>query len=221
MLWIKRFIFLAALLPMAMCQAADDKYKAGVHYEILPQSVRTADPEKIEVNEIFAYTCSHCYSFESELHPWIDKLPEDVDFQRTPAIWQPQMESYARAYYAAAVLKVLDQVHTPLFEAIHLEKKSIKNEQDFAGIFVAKGVDKEKFSAAYNSFGMTSMVNQAKARIRSYRVQGTPEIIVNGKYRISTRKAGGFSGVLSVADFLIQKERKARAQAAERSGGSD
>ena len=64
----------------------------------------------------------------------------------------------------------------------------------------------------YNSFGMTSMVNQAKARVRSYRTQGTPEIIVNGKYRVSTRNTGGFSGMLSVAEFLIQQERAQLAQ---------
>jgi len=263
MLWIKRVIFLFALLPLAMCdgggvensadghdkapqqqevvvdtpknkvekdvqkantqnqmapaqetavdvqksQANNTKYKAGVHYDILPQAVRTANPNKIEINEVFAYTCSHCYSFESELHPWADKLPGYVDFQRTPAVWQPRMELYARAYYAAVVLKVLDQVHEPIFEAIHLDKKRIDDEQDLAAIFVANGVDKDKFSQAFNSFGTTSMVNQAKARLVSYRVQGTPEVIVNGKYRVSTRKAGGFSGVLDVAEFLIQKER--------------
>jgi len=207
MLWIKRVIFLMALLPMAMCQAEDQKYKAGQHYEILSQKVRTANPNKIEINEVFAYTCSHCYSFESELHPWIEKLPADVDVQRTPAVWRPEMELYARAYYAAVVLKVLDQVHEPIFEAIHVDKKRINSEQDLAAIFVAKGVDKDRFTQAFNSFGTTSMVNQAKARLRSYRVQGTPEIIVNGKYRVSTRKAGGFSGMLNVAEFLIQKER--------------
>ena len=38
MLWIKRCIFFVALLPVAMCQAEDEQYKAGVHYEILPQN---------------------------------------------------------------------------------------------------------------------------------------------------------------------------------------
>ena len=33
------------------------------------------------------------------------------------------MEPYARAYYAAKILNVLDQVHTPIFEAIHLKKE--------------------------------------------------------------------------------------------------
>ena len=57
---------------------------------------------------------------------------------------------------------------------------------------------------------MTSMVNQASSRVRGYRVRGTPEIIVNGKYRVSTRDAGGFEGMLSVANFLIEKERSAK-----------
>lgn len=207
MLWIKRFIFVMALLPVAMVQAQQEKYQAGVHYEVLPQTVRTADANKIEINEIFSYTCGHCYSFESEVEPWLEQLPADVDFQRTPALWSPALEPYARAYYAALMLDAVHQVHTPIFEAIHLKKQRLSSEQDFAEIFVAAGIDGDKFSKSYNSFGMTSMVNQAKARGRSYRTQGTPEIIVNGKYRVSTRKSGGFSGMLSVADFLIQKER--------------
>ena len=127
--------------------------------------------------------------------------------RRTPALWSSALEPYARAYYAALMLNALDQVHMPIFEAIHLKRQRLSSEQDFAEIFVSAGIDGDKFSKAYNSFGMTSMVNQAKARVRSYRTQGTPEIIVNGKYRVSTAKSGGFSGMLSVADFLIQKER--------------
>ena len=207
MSWIKRFVFLIALLPIAMCQAQQEKYQAGVHYEILPQTVRTADPSKIEINEIFAYTCGHCYNFEAVVEPWKKQLPADVDFQRTPALWSPALEPYARAYYAALMLNAIDQVHMPIFEAIHLKKQRLSSEQDFAKIFLAAGVDGEKFNKAYNSFGMSSMINQAKARVRSYRTQGTPEIIVNGKYRVSTRNGGGFSGMVSVADFLIQKER--------------
>lgn len=210
--WIKRIAFVVMLLPMAMCQAQSDKYQAGVHYDVLPQVIRTANPDKIEVNEVFAYTCGHCYNFEALLHPWSKKLAADVDYQQTPAIWQPAMEAYARAYYSAVTLKVVDKVHMPNFEAIHVKRQQIRSEQDFAAIFAAQGVDAAKFSKVYNSFGMTSMVNQAKSRIRGYRTQGTPEMIVNGKYRVSTRKSGGFEGMLNVAEFLIEKERAAKAQ---------
>ena len=99
----------------------------------------------------------------------------------------------------------------PIFEAIHVKRQAVRTEADFAAIFAAQGIDGDKFAKAYNSFGMSSMVNQAKARVRGYRVQGTPEVIVNGKYRVSTRQAGGFEGMLNVADFLIEKERRAAA----------
>ena len=51
MLWIKRIVFVFALAPLVMCQAADEAFKAGEHYDILPQVVRTANSEKIEINE--------------------------------------------------------------------------------------------------------------------------------------------------------------------------
>ena len=41
--WIKRIVLSHLVLPMAMCQAQSDKYQAGVHYEVLPQSIRTAN----------------------------------------------------------------------------------------------------------------------------------------------------------------------------------
>jgi thiol:disulfide interchange protein DsbA len=34
--------------------------------------------------------------------------------------------------------------------------------------------------------------------------------MVNGKYHVSTRKAGSQAGMLKVADFLIAKERAAK-----------
>jgi thiol:disulfide interchange protein DsbA len=212
MLWIRRIIFMLALAPLAFCQAADEAFKAGEHYDILPQAVRTANSGKIEINEVFSYGCGHCFNFQSELHPWVKKLPADVDFQSTPAVWGKNLELFARAYYAAKVLDVLDKVHMPIFDAIHVKKKSVKKQSDFEAIFVAEGVSKEKFSSAFNSFGTTSMVNQAKSRVRAYRVRGTPEVIVNGKYRVSTTKAGGFKGMLKVAEFLIEKERAAKAK---------
>ncbi len=210
--WIKRITFLMLILPMAMCQAETEKYQAGVHYEVLPQPIRTADATKIEVNEVFSYTCGHCFNFETVLHPWSKNLAADVDFQQTPAVWQSSLEPFARAYYSAVMLNVLDQTHMTIFEALHVKKQPLRSEEDFAAIFDAAGVDGLRFSKAYNSFGMTSMVNQAKARVRGYRVQGTPEVIVNGKYRVSSRNAGGFDGMLNVADFLIEKERSAKAK---------
>ena len=52
-------------------------------------------------------------------------------------------------------------------------------------------------------------MNQANAVARSARITGTPELMVNGKYRVSTRKAGSQANMLKVVEFLIEKERAA------------
>jgi thiol:disulfide interchange protein DsbA len=207
--WIKRIVFTALIVPMAMCQAQTEQYRAGVDYELLPQAIRTANPNKIEVNEVFHYGCIHCFNFEKTIHPWAENLDEDVDFQRTPAIWQSALEPYARAYYSAKLLKVLDETHVALFEAIHVDRQPIRSEQDLTEFFGQQGVDEAKFSKVYNSFGVNSMIEQAKARAIGYRTQGTPEIVINGKYRVTTRMSKNFDGMLKVATFLIEKERRA------------
>ena len=62
----------------------------------------------------------------------------------------------------------------------------------------------------FNSFGVTSLVNQAKSRIRAYRTQGTPEMVVNGKYRITLQKTKSFDGMLAVARYLVEQELAAK-----------
>lgn len=51
---------------------------------------------------------------------------------------------------------------------------------------------------------MGSALTQAEARQRSYRVTGTPTVIVNGKYRVTARSQ---DQVFAVVDYLVAKER--------------
>lgn len=201
-----------ALLPLAAsADDAGDKYKAGKDYQIITVPVHTANPEKIEVNEVFWYGCPHCFHFEPTLEAWAKKLPSDVDFERTPAIWRPAMEVHARAYYTAKLLGNLDAMHSIIFKAMQEEKKALANENEVVALFVNHGTAEADARKAYDSFSVQSQTRQADARARSYGVQGTPEIIVNGKYRVSTEDAGSQENMLKVADFLIEKERKSGA----------
>jgi thiol:disulfide interchange protein DsbA len=197
-------------LPLLASAQEGDKYQAGTHYQVITIPVRTADPEKIEVNEVFWYGCSHCFEFETIMSPWSKNLASDVDFQRTPAIWQPKMEAHARAYYTAKQLNVLESMHPIIFKTMHTDKHPLENEDQIASLFTAHGVDEAAFRKAYNSFTVQSQARQADSRVRGYGVTGTPEIIVNGKYRISARETGGQQGMLDVASFLIEKEREAK-----------
>lgn len=202
------------LVSLAACadSQAPAKYQAGTHYTVLDNPVRTADADKIEVTEVFWYGCSHCFHFEPLVKTWKAKLADDVAFVRSPAMWNKPMELHARAFYTAKALGVLEQLHEPLFEAMNVRKQRLADEAEISALFVANGVEADKFAKAFNSFGVTGQVRQADARARSYRITGTPELVVDGKYRISTKAAGGQQQMLDVADFLIEKIRAERAQ---------
>lgn len=197
----------------ACAQESTDTFKEGQHYIVLETAVRTADPSKIEVAEVFAYSCPHCFDFEPLLHAWEKQQSSDVYLTQTHAMWNPQMEPLVRGYYTSLALKIKDQTHMPVFNALHLERKQLANAEQWADFFANYGVDKAKALSTYNSFGVTSQIKQAEARARSYKITGTPEMVVDGKYRISSRLAGGHVEMLKVVDFLVAKIRAERGTA--------
>ena len=194
----------------ACAQEASSQYLEGQHYVLLEQPVRTSDPSKIEVAEVFAYSCPHCFDFEPLLHAWEQKQGKDVYLSQTHAMWNPQMEPLVRGYYTSIALGIKDKTHMAIFKAMHLEHKQINTPEQWADFFAIYGVDKAKALSTYNSFGVTSQIKQAEARARGYKVTGTPEMVVEGKYRVSSRLAGGHAEMLKVVDFLVAKARAER-----------
>jgi thiol:disulfide interchange protein DsbA len=130
-------------------------------------------------------------------------------------VWNAPGQLQAQAFYAAQALGVLDKIHAAMFEAYHVKNNPLDSKQRIEQVFVANGVTPEDFAKAFDSFGVTSQVNQAKARTLSYKIEGTPELVVAGKYRVAGRLLGGKGAsehdshqkMLEVANFLIAKER--------------
>ncbi len=215
-------VSLLCLLGASVTSAEDDQqraqqgaqpstqYEAGKHYVLLDIPVRMRDPNLVEVTEYFAYSCAHCYTFEPLINQWKYDLPEGVIFNRTPAIWSSLLEFFAQTYYTAETLGVLEVIHTPLFQALHIERRNLNNPEAMAEFFSEYGVDTEDFMKAFNSFGVKASRQQADARGRAYRASGTPAIIVNGKYRIDGSMAGSNAAMLEVAEVLIQRELEQR-----------
>jgi thiol:disulfide interchange protein DsbA len=214
-------LVLVSLLPLMAfagdVPAASEKYIAGTHYQVIPVAVRTANPDKIEVNEVFWYGCPHCMHFEPALEPWVKSLSADVDFERTPAIWRPNMEAHARIYYAAKQLGVLETMHPIVFKAMQEEKQDLDTEDQIAKLFVAHGIADAAFRKAYNSFSVQSLTKQGDARVRSYGITGTPQLVINGKYLVAAGRKDESNpnsvtitqtDMLDIASFLIAKERK-------------
>lgn len=197
----------ALLFGLVGSATAQDAFQEGVHYQKLAQKVATENPAKIEVAEVFWYGCGHCFTFESHVQNWKSEQAEDVHFVQLPAIWNGPMEVHAKAFFTAKALNKLETLHMPLFEALNSKRVRLDNEKALAKFFAEHGVSEEEFQKTYRSFGVVSQVNIANSKARGYGVTGTPEVIVNGQYRISARMAGSQKKMLEVADYLVQKLR--------------
>ncbi len=206
---IKQLLVVLLLSPLAFSALAQpEKYVAGTHYTVLPAQVKTNDPSKIEVVEVFWYGCAHCFRFEPLIEDWEANLQADVDFVRFPGMWNELMKVHAQAFYAAEALDKVDVLHNPLFNAINVEGNRLQNEQQISALFAKHGVSADDFSKAFNSFSVRTKVNQAEAKMREYQVRSTPNMVVNGKYLISTGDAVRTQQeMLEVVNFLVNKER--------------
>jgi thiol:disulfide interchange protein DsbA len=178
-------------------------------YTVFPRPQPTQVPGKIEVVEIFLYTCPHCFAFEPHVNAWKSKLPDDVAFVRVPASFGATGPLLARTYYAAEALGVLEKMHLVIFKAMHEERRPISTEEDVLKLFAENGVDPEVMRATLHSFAVDSKARRAKQLEVGYGVTGVPALAVNGKYGISISKLGA-NGMLKVADELIEKERQAK-----------
>ena len=155
----------------------------GRDYNLLnpPQPTST---KKIEVLEFFFYGCSHCFHLHPLLSEWEKKMPKDVELIFVPTVFRDSWESMANTYYALESMGKQQQLDDALYRAWNEQNMALVDEDKAADFVASQGVDRAKFTAAYNSFAVQSMVNRAKQMIRIYGVDGTPTLVVDGKYVI-------------------------------------
>jgi thiol:disulfide interchange protein DsbA len=181
----------------------------GTHYVKLSQALPTP-PGKIEVIEFFWYGCPHCNAFEPALEAWQKKLPADVAFRRVPVAFRDEpFTAHQKIYYALEAMGLIPTMHRKVFYAIHVDRLRMDKPADIATWMGKNGVDSAKFLENYNSFTTATKTKQASKLTADYKIDGVPALGVAGKYFTSGTLAGTAEGSLVVADYLIQRERKA------------
>jgi thiol:disulfide interchange protein DsbA len=202
---IIHYISLSLLLMLGGQAYAEDGYN------VISPAQPTQTGDKVEVLEIFWYACPHCYDFEPYVNEWLENVPEDVTFRRMPGIFRKSWIPHAKAFYTAEKMGILDKIHTPLFHAIHRDKKKLFDDKSIKKFFLKQGVDKAEFTKIYESDEIDTKAKQAYVMGSRYKVTGVPAVIVNGMYMVSGSTAGSFENVLKVVDSLVDKERASTA----------
>lgn len=186
---------------------------AGVDYQVI-ENGQPFQPVagRIEVAEVFGYTCPHCAQFDPVLNTWKQRQPADVNVVLVPGAFGGFWTPYARAFYTAEALGVLPQTHEAMFAAIHQERSMVVNANvgaaELAPFYARHGVDTKRFTDAFNSFGVDAKVNRARQFAARAQVDGTPALVVAGKYTINVDR-GGFGKMLATAEWLVAQERAA------------
>ncbi|MGV8933634.1 MAG: thiol:disulfide interchange protein DsbA/DsbL [Gallionellaceae bacterium] len=195
---------LAILIVLFSTQAFAD-LAPGKDYTLIDPPQATSSGKKIEVLEFFFYGCSHCYHLHPELSAWEKKMPKDVDLVFVPTIFNANWEPMAYTYYALEVMGKNHELHNALYDAWNVNNIDLSDESKIAAFLGKHGVDEQKFSAAYHSFGVQSKVMRSKQLTQTYGIRGTPTIIVDGKYMVTGLQPA--DTVKAMAE-LINKARK-------------
>jgi len=206
---------LLALLLAAGClagpaQAQEVRARQNIEYRLItPQAVETG--ERIEVIDFFWYGCPYCNELQPALEEWAKRKPADVVLRRVPAILRDNWAPHARIYYTLELLGEVDRLHQQVYHGYHVEELHMSRPDVMEQWAARNGIDRRKWLDAYFSPEVDARVARAHQLTRRYEVQGTPSVVVDGRYLTSSSMTPSVRGVMPVVDDLIRLARQQRA----------
>jgi thiol:disulfide interchange protein DsbA len=223
-------LFTAALLAAGSAAQAVT-FVAGKHYSVLPQAQRTTVPAgKVEVMEVFSYSCPACNHFRPAMKKLKAALPANAQVTYLPASWSAaeNWPTFQRAYLTAQSLGVADKTHEAMFDAIWTTgelgiidnrsqriKSKLPSIDDISRFYQrVAGVKATDFVNASKSFSVDLKMRQADSQILAMQVPSTPTLVVAGKYRVNNDAFKTDDEIIAVVKYLVDKESPTAAPAA-------
>ncbi len=189
------------------------QFKESTHYtRLTPTQPTVGGPDKIEVAEIFMYSCPHCYDLEGHITRWEESKNPEVRLVRIPAAFNQLAQLHAQLYYTEVFLaksgKLQDQnaFRTMVFEEFHRRGNRIASEASIQKLFERAGVSADDFSRTWSSFEVNQAMRLAADLSRRYNIMSVPAIIVNGKYKSDAGMAGSYPKLIELIDELTVRE---------------
>lgn len=199
------------------------KWVEGKNYFTIEPQQPTGNPDKIVVTEAFSYACPACNAFHSTADQLEQSLPSNAVMTYLPVSFRPDenFPLFQRAYFAAKAMGVAEKAHDAVFDAVWKSGELASDDlttgrpkpqsawptiDDVAKFYAKYGVDPKQFVAVANSFSINTQMKRADDQVKAYAVDGTPTIIVNGKYRFTPGAAGGYPQSIELTKWLVAKE---------------
>lgn len=202
------------LLPLTVAVPLPaQQYEEELHYfSIIPEQPG-AEGDRVQVIEFFWYACPHCYQLEPHLEAWLEKRPDNIDFDRVPAMFsRADVVLHAKTYYALRLMGLDAELNDVIFRAIHDQGQQLKTQPEMEKLLQQNGVDLAAYRKAMKSFAVETQARRAAVLAERFDVRGVPAIVVDGKYRTSGLES---SMTMDVTDYLIQRVQQEKSGTAK------
>lgn len=204
-----RFAALGLAGLLAVTASADDskpQYEEDQHYTVLENTPSAQAPEgKTELIEFFWYGCPHCHRLEPLLHPWLKERTDTVHLRLIPAVFSARWAVGARVYYTLEAMGRLD-LHPVVFSLVHEQGRPLKTGEGIGRMLEIFGIDPAAFAETFRSQAVTDRLEEARELPEAYDIDGVPALVVDGRYRVTTKNANSYQMLLDIADFLLREK---------------
>lgn len=200
--FIKQMIPAFALVSAAAMPAVAQQ---GPQYITIDPPFTSETAGKQEVLEFFSYACSHCSVMAPMSEKLAKELPESFTLVNVPVAFNASMQPMQHLYYSLLALDRKD-LHLKVFDAIHKEKQRLFTRDEIINWATKQGLNKDEFTAAYDSFGVAAKAKRAAELSNQYNINSTPSYAVAGKYVTSPGMTGTYESAIEVIKELVAKE---------------
>lgn len=191
-------------------QSLNRPIQVGREYVRLDPQQPVASGSRIEVLEFFYYGCPICYEFQPHFSRWLHQAPPYVLLRRIPVLSTENWEPFARLFYTLNLLGEVNRLHWPVYDNFHFDGIKLNDEKIMLDWVSRNGIDRQKFTTAYNSEEVQKLLAQSRILLKQYQITGVPSVVIDGKFLTSARLAGGTRQLSQVVDELVKLARKER-----------
>ena len=200
---------LASLALAGSALAQEIRARQNIDYRVIPaQPVETG--ERIEVIDFFWYGCPYCNELQPALEDWIKRKPDDVAVRRIPTILKDNWAPHARIYYTLELLGEVERLHLKVYHSYHVEELSMSKPDVMEQWAVKNGIERRRWVDAYFSPEVDARIARAFHAAKRYNVQGTPSVVVDGRYLTSSSMTPTVRGLVPVVEDLVRLARQNR-----------
>lgn len=197
------------VLALGLVSQASAALQEGKDYEVLSRPLQQIQKDKIEVAEFFGYFCVHCYRLNPVLFKYAKSWASDTYLRPIHVVWSDDMMGLAKVAAAVNASGLKYQADSAVFEAVYVQKLNLSDANTFKQ-WASKqtAFDGKKLILAYQSVTNQSQAKQMANLTEQLQIEGTPTIIVGGKYRMNL--TGDWNVDMKHVNEMIQRVRQER-----------